>query len=99
MACQLSVGSCRIRVAVATHDEFADHAGNTQQQHACHIDDDEYSTTVFASHVGEAPHVAQTYCRARCSQYHPQLTAEIISFVHIIRHSACKSIKFFLLLQ
>jgi hypothetical protein len=84
---------------MATNDEFTDHTGNTQQQHTPHIDDDKYSTAILASHIGKTPHVSQTYCRACRSQYHTQLAAEIISFVHIICHSACKSIKYFLLLQ
>ena len=65
---QFTISPGGVGLSVAANDEFADHAGDAQHQHTAHIDDDKHGTAVLASHIGEAPHVAQSHGRTRRSQ-------------------------------
>ena len=76
---QFGIGTCRIGLRPASDDKFANHAGNAQQQYASYIDQDEDGTAILACHIGETPHVTQTYGRTRCGKDNAKTTAKICS--------------------
>ena len=77
VVCSGCIGLC-----MATNNELTDHARQAQQEDAGDIDQDECSTTVLTSHIGETPHIAQTDGGTRRGQHHTQLAAEATPFLH-----------------
>ena len=74
------VGPGGIGGTVAPDDELAHHAGDAEHQHAENIDEDECRPAVLASHVGEAPHIAQADRRPCRGEHDTKFTAEIGPF-------------------
>ena len=74
-----AISTSGISLRVTTHDEFADHAWDAQQQYTGKVDKDKGCATILTCHEGEAPHIAQTNSRACRRQHNRQFASEIAS--------------------
>ena len=78
-----AIGTSSIRLAMATHDELADHTGDTQQQYTTEIDKDKGGSTILTRHKRETPDIAKAYCRPSRSQDDGQSATENAPFLHL----------------
>ena len=73
VATSFGVGVHGVAAATASHEELAEHSGETEEQREEYVNEDEGGTTVLACGGGETPDVAQTDGGTSGGEYHTEL--------------------------